>query len=69
MRATVLQASNAAVARIAPVLALLQEKAALLQPLIPMATKAFHYSFIPLVLFLGMRSSPRPSLLDLLQPM
>ena len=35
----------------------------------PYATKAFHYGFIPLVVFLGMRSEPRPKLVDLLSPM
>ena len=35
----------------------------------PYAVKAFHYGFIPFVLFLGMRSEPRPKLLDLLTPM
>ena len=35
----------------------------------PFATKAFHYGFIPLVLFLGMRANPRPKLMDLVTPM
>ena len=35
----------------------------------PYATKAFHYGLIPLVIFLGMRSEPRPKLTDLLTPM
>ena len=36
---------------------------------LPYATKAFHYGFIPLVIVLGMRSEPRPKLMDLLSPM
>ncbi|KAL1514686.1 hypothetical protein AB1Y20_003774 [Prymnesium parvum] len=40
-----------------------------LQIVTPTCTKIFHYGFIPLVLFLGMRSHPRPKLIDLLTPM
>jgi hypothetical protein len=29
----------------------------------------FQYGFIPLVIFLGMRTEPRPSLAELLRPM
>ena len=36
---------------------------------LPYAVKAFHYGFIPLVLFLGLRTEPRPKLIDLLMPM
>ena len=36
---------------------------------LPYAVKAFHYGFIPFVLFLGMHSEPRPKLIDLLMPM
>ena len=32
-------------------------------------TKVFHYAFIPAVVMLGMRSEPRPKLVDLLTPM
>lgn len=39
------------------------------QAISPAATKLFHYGFIPLVIFLGMRSEPRPKLMDLLSPM
>jgi hypothetical protein len=37
-------------------------------PLLPLATRVFHVGFIPLVIFLGMRTEPRPALTDLLQP-
>lgn len=68
-RAKLAQACSGAAATVAPVLALLSEKVAQLQPLLGAATKGFHYGFIPLILFLGMRLSPRPSLVDLLTPM
>ena len=35
----------------------------------PYLVKAFRYGFIPFVLMLGMRTEPRPKLLDLLTPM
>ena len=35
----------------------------------PYLLKGFHMGFIPFVLFLGMRSEPRPKLMDLLTPM
>jgi hypothetical protein len=36
----------------------------------PYAVKAFHYGFIPFVLFLGVSTSnPKPKLMDLLTPM
>ena len=37
---------------------------------LPYAVKAFHYGFIPLVLYLGVTTStPQPKLVDLLTPM
>ena len=36
---------------------------------IAVTTKVFHYAFIPAVILLGMRSEPRPKLIDLLTPM
>ena len=38
-------------------------------PFFPFAAKVVHYGFIPFVILLGMRSEPRPALLDLLTPM
>ena len=35
----------------------------------PVALKAFHWGFIPFVILLGMRTEPRPKLIDLLSPM
>ena len=35
----------------------------------PYLVKAFHYGFIPLVLVLGMNTTPKPKLTDLLTPM
>lgn len=35
----------------------------------PYAVTAFHYGFIPFVIVLGMRTEPKPKLLDLLMPM
>ena len=46
-------------------LAPLQE---LYQAALPYAVKVFHVAFIPLVLFLGMRTEPRPKLVDLFSP-
>ena len=40
-----------------------------LQPLVPYLARAFHIGFIPFVIMLGMRSEPRPKLVDLLTPM
>jgi hypothetical protein len=37
--------------------------------LLPYAIKAFHYGFIPVVILLGMRTEPRPKLLELRSPM
>ena len=37
--------------------------------ILPYAVKTFHYGFIPLVLYLGMRSDPKLKLEDLLLPM
>ncbi len=36
---------------------------------LPYAVKAFHYGFIPMVILLGMQSTPKPKLVDLLTPM
>ena len=36
---------------------------------LPYAVKAFHYGFIPMVVLLGMQSTPKPKLVDLLTPM
>jgi hypothetical protein len=35
----------------------------------PTLIKIFHYGFVPLVILLGMRTEPRPSLQELLSPM
>ena len=35
----------------------------------PYVVKAFHWGFIPFVILLGMRSDPRPKVIDLLSPM
>jgi len=35
----------------------------------PVALKIFHWGFIPFVVLLGMRTEPRPKLIDLLSPM
>ena len=35
----------------------------------PTLVKIFHYGFVPLVILLGMRTEPRPSIQDLLSPM
>ena len=45
------------------------EQLSVLQPLAWYAGKAFHFGFIPLVIVLGMRTEPRPKLVDLLTPM
>ena len=34
----------------------------------PLSQTAFHYGFIPLIIVLGMRTEPRPSLTSLLTP-
>ena len=47
----------------------LTEQLSVLQPLAWYAGKAFHFGFIPLVIVLGMRTEPRPKLVDLLTPM
>ena len=36
--------------------------------LLPFAVKLFHVTFIPTVIFLGMRTEPRPKLADLFSP-
>eukprot|EP00307_Rebecca_sp_RCC1486_P010985 CAMPEP_0119414906 /NCGR_PEP_ID=MMETSP1335-20130426/7237_1 /TAXON_ID=259385 /ORGANISM="Chrysoculter rhomboideus, Strain RCC1486" /LENGTH=56 /DNA_ID=CAMNT_0007439801 /DNA_START=24 /DNA_END=194 /DNA_ORIENTATION=- len=43
--------------------------AAYAEPATEVARTAFHYGFIPLVILLGMRTEPRPTLLALIQPM
>ena len=35
----------------------------------PTLIKIFHYGFVPLVILLGMRTEPRPTLQELLSPM
>ena len=40
-----------------------------LEPLLAIGSKVYYYGFIPLVILLGMNSSPRPRLTDLLSPM
>ena len=36
---------------------------------LPYAVKVFHVGFVPLVLFLGMQTSPKPKFTDLLTPL
>jgi hypothetical protein len=52
--------------RLAPAVAVVSDVYALV---LPYAIKVFHYGFIPLVIALGMRSEPRPKLVDLLTPL
>lgn len=40
-----------------------------LKPVLAIGTNVYYFGFIPLVIFLGMRSNPRPKLIDLLTPM
>ena len=51
--------------KLAPAVAVASDVYALV---LPYAVKVFHYGFIPFVLVLGMRSEPRPKLVDLLTP-
>ena len=48
---------------------IVKERLTIFEPLLPYLARAFHIGFIPLVIFLGMRSEPRPKLSDLLTPM
>lgn len=48
---------------------IVKERLTIFEPLMPYLARAFHIGFIPLVIFLGMRSEPRPRLSDLLTPM
>ena len=48
---------------------IVKERLTIFEPLMPYLSRAFHIGFIPLVIFLGMRSEPRPKLSDLLTPM
>ena len=48
---------------------IVKERLTIFEPLLPYLARAFHIGFIPLVIFLGMRSEPRPRLSDLLTPM
>ena len=52
--------------RLAPAIAMASD---VYTAVLPYAVKAFHYGFIPFVLFLGMQSTPKPKLVDLLTPM
>ena len=48
---------------------IVSERLEVLKPLVPYLARAFHVGFIPLVIILGMRTEPRPKLVDLLTPM
>ena len=48
---------------------LVKERLQVFQPLVHLAARAFHIGFIPMVIMLGMRSEPRPKLIDLITPM
>ena len=69
LRTKVLAGARAALGAVAFVAAELTEQLSVLQPLAWYAGKAFHFGFIPLVIVLGMRTEPRPKLVDLLTPM
>ena len=69
LRTKVLAGARAALGAVAFVVADLTEQLSVLQPLAWYAGKAFHFGFIPLVIALGMRTEPRPKLIDLLTPM
>ena len=69
LRTKVLAGARAALGTVAFVVADLTEQLSVLQPLAWYAGKAFHFGFIPLVIVLGMRTEPRPKLVDLLTPM
>ena len=73
LRTKVLAGARAALGTVAGavgfVAADLTEQLTVLQPLAWYVGKAFHFGFIPLVIVLGMRTAPRPKLVDLLTPM
>ena len=65
VRDRVVDASAPLVAKLEPFTTLAQDYWA---ASLPYVTKAFHYGFIPFIILLGMRGSPRPQLQDLLNP-
>ena len=69
LRTKVLAGARAALGTVAAVAAVAADQLSVLQPLAWYAGKAFHFGFIPLVIVLGMRTEPRPKLIDLLTPM
>lgn len=65
LRDRVVDASAPLVAKLEPYTALAQDYWGVA---LPYLTKAFHYGFLPLIILLGMRGSPRPQLQDLINP-
>ena len=68
-RTKLLAAAGAALRPVAGVAVIVTERLMVLAPLAWYVGKAFHLGFIPLVIVLGMRTEPRPKLVDLLTPM
>jgi hypothetical protein len=69
LRTKLLAGAGAALGTVASVAVVVTERLMVLQPLAWYVGKAFHFGFIPLVIVLGMRTEPRPKLIDLLTPM
>ena len=72
MLARALETFQGVNAQVSEKLAPLMEKLAPIQEYcsmaLPYAVTVFHYTFIPVVIFLGMRTEPRPALRDLFTP-
>ena len=61
--------ATAVTSRLGAVIAELQTRMEVLQPALAIGSKVYYYGFIPLVIILGMQSTPRPKLIELLTPM